>query len=440
MRASRFDYDRWEKELGCQGWSWEALLPFFKSIETFEDSNRNDKVRGSSGELRVRRPDDLTPVAHGFIKVCNDLGLPSLADYNDGMHQQGVTTVQFNARNNERQSAYRAFVKPILEQRSQRANLTLRLGSPVIRVLFDDEKCATGVHVGGDRPAIIKAARDIILTAGAYETAKLLLISGIGDSHHLAELNVPLVADVPGVGLNLSDHLWVLIRQMVANAEHKPNPKTEDWMQMQAFGALDGTIDVHRPDFQLLLMCNEPTLAGLRLPPEVLATSQRNWALAVASLHPTSRGSVRLRSADPSDPPLIDPNFLATEEDRIVWRKIAAFCARVADAMSELFPSTRAIPAPGCDDDMAHVRAAASTMWHPVGTAKMGPASDMFSVTHPVTLAVRGVRHLRVADASIIPAPVSGNTNVPVMAVAARAASLIAACHATTKDKPEPVA
>lgn len=429
VRGSPFDYDRWAHEFGCTGWDYESMLPFFKSIETSEVGD--ESARGRSGELHVRQPSDLTPVAKIFVEACGTtLGLPAGRDYNDGRTQTCAAPVQFNARGNARQSAWAAFIRPLL---GVRKNLTVRLSEEVDRVVFDEHRRATGVQLASG--AVVRASHDVILSAGVYHTPKLLMLSGIGDRRHLAEFGISVIADVPGVGCNLSDHLWTLIRQMVVppDAPYSPNPHTEDWIQVQAFGCLDGSLNARRPDFQILGTCRDTNLAGFPLPPELLATQDRLWGLAVAHLTPASRGSVKLRSSNPRDAPLIDPCYLSAEEDRRAWRMIAERCAKLGRAMSDRIPgSIQAIPAPG-SDDYAHVLGSVVTMWHGVGTAKMGPASDPFAVVDPATLRVRGVQGLRVADASLFPVVTAGNTNAPTMAVAARAAHVIAGSNAARK-------
>lgn len=431
VRGSHIDYDRWATEFGCGGWDFQSMLPFFKSIETSEDGNEN--VRGKSGEVYVRQPKDLTAVANLFIEKCGTtLGLPTAADYNDGHSQKCAAPVQFNYRHNQRQSAWSAFVKPLL---GVRKNLTVRLSEEVDRVLFDQHKRATGVQLASG--SVLHASHDVIVAAGVFHTPKLLMLSGIGDASHLAEFGIPVIADVPGVGLNLSDHLWTTFRQMTVpkGVPYTPPQPTEDWFQVHAFDSIDGS-HARRPDAHILCTCSSKALKGFPLPPELLVEPERNWGIVVAHLTPASRGSVKLRSANPRDSPLIDPRYLSAEEDRRAWRMIGERCAKLTAAMCDRIPgSVQALPPPGMADS-AWVLATVTSMWHGVGTAKMGPATDPFAVVDPATLRVRGVQGLRVADASLFPVVTAGNTNVPTMAVAERAAHLIAASNAAHKARP----
>ena len=427
VRGSHFDYDKWEKEMGCKGWSWKDILPYFKSLETFEDAEEVDEKeekRGRHGEFDVRRPKDLNNFFQTVIKTCEEnLKLPFVKDYNGGEEQEGISLLQFNVRENQRQSAYRRFIHPLIGKRS---NLTVFHSKEVSRIIFQDQR-AIGVELltnEGD-PPIIKAKKDIILTAGAYNTPKLLLLSGIGDPTHLKDLDIPLVSAVPGVGVNLSDHLWVLYKQFIGGDSWKENEFTEDWTQVHGFASVDKSREEHQPDYQILFMCRDTVLAGLPLPDHLLQQPKKLWALGVAMLHPTSRGEVLLRSSNPRHPPLINPRYLSTEHDKEMWRSICDRMNELADQLVKQFPgSEQVIPTPGTDD-LDYIIGNASTMWHPVGTAKMGSFDDPLSVVDPLTMKVKGVEGLRVADASVIPELPSGNTNLPTMAVAARSSFLI---------------
>jgi len=462
VRGSSLDYDRWESKLGCDGWSWSRLLPFFKELETFEEEPKEDgdeqlksSKRGNRGEFDVRRPKDLSTFSKSVVHICEEsLGIPAVRDYNDGEQQLGISPVQFNVRDNQRQSAYHRFIMPVLKQRNN--NLRVISSAQVERILFEGNR-AVGVKLlndteeegsGHDDKRVIRARRDVVLTAGAYNTPKLLLLSGIGDSKHLSDHGIPVVAEVPGVGSNLSDHLWTLLRLFVGEEDSWiDNEATKDWMQLHGFGSVDGDSGDNRdttsnnesdirdrrvPDFQYLFLCRDTLLEGLALPEVATKQPKKVWVMAAAALHPTSRGTVRLQSSDARQSPVVDPQYVSTEKDMQTWRKIASKCSRLAKEIVKRHPSKQIIPE-GDDDndrDLQHVLATASTMWHPVGTCKMGDLSkDPTAVVDASTMKVRGVEGLRVADASVIPEIPSGNTNVPTMAVAARAATLILATH-----------
>lgn len=363
--------------------------------------------------------------------------------------------IQVNATDNDiavRNNPYDAFVNNFVKA-GLFPNVSVVTQFQVTRVVFDPNSQpprAIGVEVmdGLGTLTIVKAKKDVILTGGSYNTPKVLLLSGIGDKTALNTMGIPLVKDLPGVGQNLQDHLFGFY-QFVANDEKYPDnvsssqPPSKDWAQVHLFGCLDKTVNAHQPDYQIYFLAESHAGLSHTVDPNHAMTAidsgidtSKLWGFLYVFLHPESRGSVTLQSTDPRVLPLIQMNVLSTDRDNQVINDIFGVVQQLQKNFDSQFvkPSTPLI-APGAtintkagpvtlkSDAASFIRQTVISMWHPVSTARMG--TDDQAVVDPLTMKVRGVEGLRVADASVMPTVTSGNTHSPTMAVAHRAASLI---------------
>jgi len=399
--------------------------------------------------LEVRRAEVIPKAGLDVIEIAKQSGFPYQEDYNDGMNQQGISVIQVNASKGStavRSNPYDDFVKSV---QSERSNLIVKLGMQVSRILFEEKKDlaprAIGVEVLSNPPITFKAKRDVILTCGSYNTPKLLQLSGIGDAEQLKQFQIKVIKDLPGVGQNLQDHLFGFY-QFVANddSNYPGNEPSPDWAQLHMFGCLDGTLNEHRPDFQIYFIAD--TIAHKGFTNDVFEGQNdqqplsKAWGFLYVFLHPEARGSVTLKSTDPADLPVINMNSLTNARDNSTINRIFEKVVDLAAKFQQKYPS-KPVYAPGVNinhtnpktgqpisinlssDIPTYIRETVISMWHPVSTCRMG--TDFFAVVDPITMKVRGVEGLRVADASVMPLDTSGNTHVPTMATAHRAATLI---------------
>jgi choline dehydrogenase len=431
IRGSAADYDNWAA-MGCSGWNYRDVLPYFKRSEGNE--RYSGQYHGIEGPLRVSDQRYTHPLAKAFVQACQDYGLPYNPDFN-GERQAGAGLYQVTNHNGRRCSAAVAYLRPA----RGRPNLTIRTGERVRRIVIENNR-AIGVEISErGRSTILRAEREVILTAGALNSPKILLLSGVGPAAHLQRVGVKVVHDLPGVGQNLHDHLDIFMMYNVKgvhsyDVNKKPHRQLWAGMQYLAYrnGPVTGTIveggafcwadkSASEPDLQYHF------LAGTGVEEVNNDTSNGNGCtLNGYFLHTRSRGSVSLKSADPGVPPIIDPNFLAEpyDMDRTVD------CVKVGqEIMSQpsiaKFVVNEFLPGPNCRtkaDYEAYCRDRARSGYHPVGTCKMG--TDEMAVVDP-QLRVRGLDGLRVADSSIMPRLVSGNTNAPSIMIGERASDFI---------------
>jgi len=429
IRGQAADYDGWA-QLGNRGWSYSDVLPVFRDIENNRDIA--DEFHGTEGELHVSETGYHHPLSHAFIRAAQQVGIPYNSDFN-GATQEGVGFYQTTTHDGKRWSAAAAFLR-VAEKRS---NLKIVTQTRVARLLLEGTR-ATGVELeDGTR---MGAAGEVIMCAGAIETPRLLQLSGIGDGEHLKSHGIRTVVHLPGVGENYQDHLEANIQCFTKDPislYRQDKGLTAAWhmlhYQMFKSGMLmsnvvesGGFIDVSGagiPDVQFHVI---PFMVGWvdRAPIEA-----HGMSINPCFLRPRSRGSVKLRSANHKDHALFDAGSFSDPEDlevllRGTKKAIEIFRApALADLVTEFaLPTAQLI-----NDDEAmrdFLRGNCKTVFHPVGTAKMGPDTDTMAVVDN-ELRVRGVRGLRVADASIMPRLVSGNTNAPVMMIAERAARFI---------------
>jgi choline dehydrogenase-like flavoprotein len=432
IRGQPADYDEWSA-LGCDGWAWRDVLPYFKRSEN--QSRGLDDYHGVDGPLAVSDLRSPNPFGAIFLDAAQSIGLTRNQDFN-GASQEGVGYYQVTQINGERCSAARAYLSPI----RHRPNLAIVTEAHARRIEFENKR-AVGVRIrrhGKDET--IRAARGVILTAGALQSPQLLMLSGVGPAATLARLGIDIVHDLPGVGRNLQDHpdytqayrspsralygvslsamrdLW---RGWGEYRAQKRGLLTTNFAEAGGFVRSDPS--EARPDLQLFFVV------------AIVDDHARKFHVGhgfschVCLLRPQSVGSVELDSADPFAAPKIDPNFLSTPDDleRMVRgfklvRRIFRAPAFDAHRGAELYTANVTTD----DEIRAAIRSRADTVYHPVGTCKMG--RDAMAVVDP-SLCVYGVDGLRVADCSVMPRIVSGNTNAPAIMIGERASDLVLA-------------
>ena len=434
VRGHRSNYDAWA-EGGCQGWGYDDVLPSFKRLEDWEGGA--SAHRGAGGPVAVTRQKGLTPASEAWIEALTEsMGVPFNDDYN-AAEQEGATIFQMSAKDGVRQSASTAYL-------GGAAGVRVETGVTVARVVIERGR-ATGVELLGAKRArrVIRATREVILCAGVFGSPQLLMLSGVGPAAHLRELGVGVIADLP-VGQNLHDHLFVPMTFLAPSAIHRGTPfhflggmikeatRGDSWFGRTVFEGAGFVRSKHangHPDLQIhTLPWSYPT-PNQDKPVRPKVDTRPAITVMPTLIYPKSRGSVRLASADPTDAPLIDPNYLAEPDD-------ARFLLDGMKLVREIMASKRLagvvtgelLPGPEFADLAALARELPNrihTVYHPVGTCRMGAAGDARAVVDP-TLRVKGVDGLRVADASIMPSITGGNTNAPAMMIGEHAAALIA--------------
>ncbi|WP_238912300.1 GMC family oxidoreductase [Achromobacter xylosoxidans] len=433
IRGQRQDYDAWAAA-GNPGWSWEECLPYFRKLEN------NDlgpgATRGTEGPLNATSIKTPHPLVEGLIGAARALGLPHVTDFNSG-DQEGVGYYQLTTRNGRRCSTAVAYLRPA----RGRANLRVETGAHAMAILFEGSR-ACGVRYRQDgQVRTLRARREVILCAGALQSPQLLQLSGVGPAALLRRFGIGVVRDLPGVGENLQDHLQIRLiyetRQPITTNDqlrtlHGRAAMGLQWLLFRggplAVGINQGGLFCRvdpasaTPDTQFHFATLSADMAGGKVHPFSGCT------YSVCQLRPSSRGTVRLRSADPFEAPAMQPNYLSTELDRRMTVAAVKYARRLA-ATEPLAGLMKREFRPGAevqsDDEILHFcREYGATIFHPSGTAKMGPREDPMAVVDE-RLRVHGVSGLRVVDCSIMPTLVSGNTNVPVVMLAERAADFI---------------
>ena len=441
VRGQARDYDTWA-QFGNRGWSFEEVLPFFKRSESFERGG--DAFHGETGELNVADMIESHPILDAFVDAGGEIGYAKNPDYN-GASQEGFGIYQVTQRNGRRVSTARAFLDPV----RARSNLTIATRALAQRVLTEGSGSAagngiraTGVRykVGG-RTVEATADREVILAAGAVQSPQLLELSGIGRTELLRKYGIDVVRDLPGVGENYRDHYLSSIAWRVGGAGGTLNEDTRGARLLAevakyAFrrrGVLTYTAgighgfvrtreELETPDvqFHFAHASHDPGR------PRGTLEKDPGMTCAVCQLRPQSTGSIHIQSADPAAAPAIRPNFLSEEVDRATLIEGIRIARRVAGAPSLARYAERELyPGEGVrsdDEILEYCRRTGSTVFHPVGTCKMG--GDANAVVDE-RLRVRGVAGLRVADASVMPTLVSGNTNAPTIMIGEKGAAMI---------------
>ena len=433
IRGVPEDYDRWS-EMGAKGWDWETVLPYFKKSE--KQQHGESELHGADGYLSVSDLCHTNPLSDSFVEAAEEIGLSKVTDFNSA-NREGLGFYQVTQENGQRCSTAKGYLTPALT----RSNLTVLTKALVEKIQINDG-VATGVKLQIDGHSIeLTANKEVLLCAGAINSPQVLMLSGIGPKEHLTEKGIELKADLPGVGQNLQDHLdaivqhrcknrnsysisLALIPRYVKNAfNYMFNRKGIFTSNVAEAGGFDKTQSAAEiPDIQyhflpaILLNHGRATAFGY------------GYGVHVCGLYPKSRGEIKLRSNKPSDPAMIDPHYLEHPDDQKVMidgvrraRKILA-----APSFSQ-YQSWEVGPGPEAQSDeqiLAFIRKKSETIYHPVGTCKMGDISDGMTVVDS-ELKVKGIKGLRVVDASVMPTLVGGNTNAPTIMIAERCADLI---------------
>jgi len=434
MLGQATDYDQW-RQLGLPGWSWSDVRPFFrKHVDHFLKSEHH----AAGGEWRVEYPRLSWEILDAFRDAAIQYGIPAIDDFNTG-DNEGICYFHVNQKRGRRWSAARGFLKPVLHRR----NLRLETGCLVERLELAGKR-TVGVHWRQNGVACsARCHGEVILAAGAIGSPHLMMLSGIGPAEQLTKFGIPVVLDKPGVGANLHDHLQLRMIFKVSGVKtlnetyvsmlnrlgmginyilRRRGPMTMAPSQLGAFTKSDPTQD--RANIQYHVQPLSLEKFGEPLHPFPAFTA------SVTNIRPTSRGALTLKSADPAQPPAIAPNYLATPEDQLVaadairiTRKIVAQPALRKYLPVEYLPGAQVQD----DDEAALVKAAGdigTTIFHPVGTARMGRDMDPRAVVD-ARLRVIGIERLRVIDASVMPSITSGNTNSPTMMIAEKGAAMI---------------
>lgn len=438
-RGFASDYDRWA-QAGNRGWSFAEVLPYFRRLESFGPVQ--NEWHGQDGPIQVTRAAQDHPFARAFLAAGQEAGYPISNDLN-GAQRDGFGAVELTVGKGRRSSAASAYLRPAMK----RPNLTVLTGAQSRRIRFDGKR-ATGIefrHKGEDHVAT--AAREVILCAGAINSPQLLMLSGVGPAQHLAEHGIAVVADLPGVGQGLQDHLaahvkyrstkpWSMLRYLnplrgaLAMGQYlltRTGPLADPGMSVCCYVRSDPALD--EPDIKMLLVSALFAQNGQKMVP------MHGFYAHINVARPESQGSVTLAGADPDLPPVIDQNYNATENDRRVLREGIRIARRVfAQPAFDEMRGDELAPGSAVQSDAeidAYVRACAEADYHSTSTARMG--QDRMAVVD-ADLRVHGLVGLRVVDASVMPYVPGGNTAIPVAMVAEKAADLILG-----RPAPEPV-
>ncbi|MEQ1617561.1 MAG: choline dehydrogenase [Terricaulis sp.] len=433
IRGHARDYDHW-RQLGLQGWGYADVLPYFKRAQHHEDGA--DAWNGAGGPLWVSRGPPGDPVYKAFIQATAQAGYPVTRDFN-GRQQEGAGPYHLTIRDGERWSASAAYLRAIA---GVRPNLTIISGAYAGRIVIEGGR-AVGVEysAGRGKPAVsARAEREVLLCGGAFQSPQLLMLSGVGPADQLRKLDVTVKADAPEVGRNLQDHLDVCViyemskpismysktkglKQPMIGLQYlftKQGPGRTNHLHAGAF--LKTRAELDRPDIQIHAV-NAVMIDHARVKPD-----RDGFTLHACQLRPESRGAVTLASADPFDAPLIDPRYLAEENDRRTMRDSVRLVRDIVsqDALSPLRgPEMRPGESVRTDSEIdAWIRKNAETIYHPVGTVRMGSDAN---APLDEQLRVRGVEGLRVIDASVMPSLVGGNTNAPTIMIAEKISDVL---------------
>ena len=432
IRGHPTDYDAWADQ-GNPGWGYADVMPYFKKSENQERGG--DDHHGTGGPLNVMDLRDPNPLATAFVDAAAEAQIPRNNDFN-GANQEGVGFYQVTQKNGERMSAAKAYLTPVLD----RSNLTVLTGAQATKILFDG-RVATGMQYrNGRRLQEVRARREVVLSGGTFQSPHLLLLSGIGPADQLAKHGIPLVQELPGVGKNLQDHIDYVgvygvrsrdalgislggvlgvLKALYQWRRRRRGMLTSNLAEAGGFIKSDSSLAV--PDLQLHFVTGGVDSHGREL------GLGHAYSCHVCALRPKSIGQVTLASADPLAAPLIDPNFLSDPRDLELMVKGFKIMRRIMEgpALTAYGGVDRYSKGITTDAQIGElIRNRSDTVYHPVGTCKMGPDSDPLAVVDG-ELRVRGVEHLRVIDASVMPTIIGGNTNAPTIMIAEKASDMI---------------
>lgn len=436
MRGQREDYDDWARLTGDAGWAWDAVLPVFRRSEDHHGGASD--AHGAGGLWRVEKQRLRWEILEAFSQAAQQTGVPATDDFNRG-DNTGVGYFEVNQKRGVRWNASKAFLRPALS----RSNLTIITGAQAERLVFEGARCRGVEYRGGGQAFAAHARAEVIVASGAVNSPALLELSGIGDAQRLRALGIAVQRDLPGVGENLQDHLQLRSAFRVSGVRTL-NTLSAHWWGKLAIGAeylLRQSGPMAMAPSQLgVFTRSDPSVARADLEYHVQPLSLERFGeplhrydaftASVCNLRPTSRGSIHIASPDAFAAPTIAPNYLSTEEDRRVaanalrlTRRIAAAPALARYRPEEVLPGTRY----QTEAELAEAAGAVgTTIFHPVGTCRMGRADDPQAVVDS-RLRVRGVAGLRIVDASVMPLITSGNTNSPTLMIAERASEMIRA-------------
>ncbi len=440
VRGNKADYNLWSK-LGNVGWSYDEVLPYFIKSENNQQYEFLDQdYHGISGELDVTFPMRFkSKFADAFIKSCEAVGIFENQDYN-GAVQKGASLTQCTISKGKRASAANAFLKPILH----RKNLTAITSAKVSRIVLKESNVKGVEYIRKGQKLNAIAHKEVILSAGSFQSPQVLLLSGIGDYDVLSKHNIDCKFNLPGVGQNLQDHLFCPVgaestiqgginhylpwyRQLIAAIQYfatKKGPLSTTLLEAMAFLNIENLGEA--PNFQLHF---SPTWVGSTYEYDMYDQNTvphvDGFTILPTLLHPKSRGHVTIRSSNPEDAPVVQPNFLENKEDLYSLLKGVKLAMQIIkQAPFKKITKSYGLPFNDTSEEnlINHILKTVETVYHPVGTCKMGN-DDLAVVDHQ--LRVRGVPGLRVVDASIMPTIVTGNTNAPVYMIAEKAADMI---------------
>lgn len=426
QRGHPSDYDQWS-ELGNEGWKYEEVLPYFKKMQHQERGE--SEHHGVGGPVNVTDPQDPNPLSQAFVKSAEEIGLPMNSDFNDGV-QEGFGLYQTTQRKGERSSTAVAYLYPALE----RDNFTALPNAHVTKLLFEGTHCKGVTYFHDNQENTVHANREVILCGGALNSPQLLMVSGIGSASHLGEFDIPLVKNLAGVGQNLADHMQVPVAYhctQPVSLVAKDDPEQIQLYQEQRMGLLTSNLgeaggfvrlnpDSLAPELQYHFGPDWFIRHGFETP------DGHGFTILAGLVGTKSVGELKLQSADPLAPPLIDFACLTHDGDVQVLlagvklgRQIASASAFDDYRGKEFLPGSDVTT----DEDLIeYIRNFATTIYHPIGTCKMG--HDPMAVVNE-RLQVHGIQGLRVADASIMPFIVNANTNAPCIMIGEKAAAMI---------------
>ncbi|MBR8832547.1 MAG: GMC family oxidoreductase N-terminal domain-containing protein [Stigonema ocellatum SAG 48.90 = DSM 106950] len=411
IRGNHHDYDHWQK-LGNPGWSYQDVLPYFKKSEN--QQRGADQYHGVDGELSVTDVISPSAISQRFVDACVAMGYDYNPDFN-AMQQEGAGPFQFTVKDGKRHSTAAAFLVPILK----RPNLTTMTGALVTRLLFEETRTVGVEYLHSGTLHQAQVNQEVILSAGAFDSPKLLMLSGIGNKEHLQAMGISVVVDLPGVGQNLQDHIVVPVPYEATQDLHTAitsNGIGETALFLHSEGNIDAA-----PDKELIF---GPILWA----PPGYPNSGLGFTGLVALTHPQNIGSISLRSSDPKDAPMIRLNYLQSQSDvQKLVDGIKLIRKLFHTSAFDEFRGREVAPGHDIQSDAAleaYVREVCGTVFHPIGTCKMG--TDPMAVVDP-ELRVYGIEGLRVVDASIMPTLITGHTNAPTIMIAEKAAALIKA-------------